>query len=53
MDFILDTVAVAYPLDPMLTALKLAGTLCSVACPTSSTCSPVFPENGVVVDTLQ
>jgi len=33
MDFILDTVAVAYPLDPMLTALKLAGTLCSVGLP--------------------
>lgn len=33
MDFILDTVAVTYPLDPMLTALKLDGTLCSVGLP--------------------
>ncbi len=33
MDFILDTVAVTYPLDPMLNALKLDGTLCSVGLP--------------------
>lgn len=33
MDFILDTVAVTYPMDPMLTALKLDGTLCSVGLP--------------------
>ena len=33
MDFILDTVAVTYPMDPMLNALKLDGTLCSVGLP--------------------
>ncbi len=33
MDFILDTVAATYPLDPMLQALKLDGTLCSVGLP--------------------
>jgi uncharacterized zinc-type alcohol dehydrogenase-like protein len=33
LDFILDTVAVTYPLDPMLNALKLDGTLCSVGLP--------------------
>jgi D-arabinose 1-dehydrogenase-like Zn-dependent alcohol dehydrogenase len=32
-DFILDTVAVPYPMDPMLSALKRNGTLCAVGIP--------------------
>ncbi|MDR6671624.1 putative zinc-type alcohol dehydrogenase-like protein [Xanthomonas translucens] len=32
-DFILDTVSSTYPLDPMLQALKLDGTLCSLGLP--------------------
>lgn len=40
MDFILDTVAVPYPLDAMLRALKLNGTLCSVGLPDRFEFSP-------------
>lgn len=40
-DFILDTVAVPYPLDPMLRALKRNATLCSVGMPDRHDFSPV------------
>ena len=40
-DFILDTVAVPYPMDPMLQALKRNATLCSVGIPDRHDFSPV------------
>ncbi len=40
-DFILDTVAVPYPMDPMLRALKRNGTLCAVGIPDRHDFSPL------------
>ncbi|WP_369976426.1 NAD(P)-dependent alcohol dehydrogenase [Xanthomonas bundabergensis] len=45
-DFILDTVSQAYPLDPMLQALKLDGTLCSLGLPDTLDFTPMLLAMG-------
>ena len=45
-DFILDTVAVPYPMDPLLLALKRNGTLCSVGIPDRHDFSPMMLAMG-------
>ena len=45
-DFILDTVAVPYPMDPMLLALKRNATLCSVGIPDRHEFSPMVLAMG-------
>ena len=45
-DFILDTVAVPYPMDPFLAALKRNGTLCAVGIPDKHEFSPVVLAMG-------
>lgn len=45
-DFILDTVAVPYPMDPMLLALKRDGTLCAVGIPDKFDMKPLMLAMG-------
>lgn len=45
-DFILDTIAVPYPMDPFLAALKRDGTLCAVGIPDRHDFSPMLLAMG-------
>jgi len=45
-DFILDTVSTSYPMDPMLLALKLDATLCSLGIPDKFDFSPILLTMG-------
>lgn len=45
-DFILDTIAVPYPMDPFLSALKRDGTLCAVGIPDKHDFSPMLLAMG-------
>ncbi|RZA22427.1 MAG: NAD(P)-dependent alcohol dehydrogenase [Proteobacteria bacterium] len=45
-DFILDTVSTRYPMDPIIKALKLDGTLCSLGIPDSFDFTPVLLTMG-------